>query len=46
MVLVADALNGKVWLDDKQVDRMSVELSRNAPAPMTSIRIYKLETLA
>jgi len=41
--LVADALNRKAWLDDKQLDRMYVEVFRECPAPMTRIRVYEIQ---
>jgi len=41
--LVADALNRKAWIDDKQLDRMYVAVFRQCEEPMTWIMVYELE---
>jgi len=40
--LVSDSLNGKAWIDDKQVRRADIELLDRTSEPRTDILVYRL----
>ena len=40
--LVMDALNGKAWVDDKQVDQLSITVQRQSDTPETRIAVWAL----
>jgi crossover junction endodeoxyribonuclease RusA len=40
--LLMDGLNGRAFVDDKQVDSVSVEVQRYSPDPKTCVEIWEL----
>lgn len=40
--LLMDGLNGRAFVDDKQVDEVHVEVQRNSPDPKTCVEIWTL----
>jgi crossover junction endodeoxyribonuclease RusA len=40
--LIGDALNGIVWIDDRQIVRWEASIQRGAKRPRTELRIYQL----
>ena len=40
--LLMDGLNGRAFVDDKQVDQVSVEVQRYSPDPKTYVEIWAL----
>jgi len=40
--LVMDALNGKAWVDDKQVDELTISVQRQSENPQTRVEVWAL----